>query len=534
MRRLIRYPLRSLRILVAFALCTLSSCSPNRVNEPCSKVLRIAMSHDPLSLDPRCVYLSRDVAICQFTYEGLMRASTDQLEPALATDIIISPCKTRYLFRLKHSTWSNGEPLTAYDFEQSIKDIFDYDVVSHTISLLAPIKNALNVLNKKAPVESLGLKALDAYTLEIVLEHPCEYFLDLLASPIYFPVHSSLRGEQAKRHTYSHVSNGAVTIQKFLPQNQIVLQKNPYYHDEQFVMPFDRMVFQVVPDHHTSVQLFRNNQIDWIGAPWSSTLSQEERRSIPPDQIHSYPLMATAALVCNVLHGPLQNKYLRKAIHLALDREKILPFIYPGQAAHHFTHPALSLLKDDPSKLSIEQRRQTAKEYLLLAKQTLSDKDLASITMIYPLDSSNLKDVVQEVQKQLKEVLNLDIHIQGLEYQCFLSKRRNFDFSLATGKWIAEYHHPLSFLSIFSSSSAFLHPILTQWENQEFNGLISDLSQIQYEGAKQEKAEQLLDEHLPVIPLYHFNYLYALNPKIQYQRSGFLRHTHLQQIQLSS
>lgn len=521
------------RAFILCALCTLSSCSSlNDHPRAACKDLRIAMSHDPLSLDPRCVYLSRDIAICQLIYEGLIRASNDKLEFGLADNMSISDCKTRYIFHLKQTYWSNGDALTAYDFEQSIKDIFNKNIVSPAISLLLPIKNTLSILKKQAHIDSLGLRALDSHTLEFELEQPCEYFLELLASPIYFPVHASLRDECITKRTYSRISNGAVTIQKYHPQNQIVLQKNPLYYDQTFQPHFDRIKLLVVPDHYTAIQLFKNNQIDWIGAPWTSSLSQDERLYIHSDYIHVYPILATATLICNVQSGPLKNPFLRQAINLALDKEKLIPFVYPGKVAHYVTPPSISLL--EAKRTSLEEQRQQAKELLRLAKKTIPEKELENLVIIYPLDSSNLKSVVQEIQKQLRDVLHLNFQIRGLEYQCFLGKRRNFEFSLATGKWIAEYNHPLSFLSIFSSSNTSLHPILAQWGNSEYDTLVHELSLMHDKERNQMQAEQMLDEYLPVIPLYHFDYMYALNPKICYQREGVLRHTHLKQIQIAS
>lgn len=522
---------RSIFLFAIIASC-LSSCKHYPYQKTGhSKTLHIAVTHDPLSLDPRRVHLSRDISICQFIYEGLMRSSGSHLNTALADKIHISKCKTIYTFYLKKSFWSNGDPLTAYDFEDSIKDVFSRPISSPSTGLLNFIKNAQAILKQQCPVDHLGIRALDASTLEIQLEQPCEYFLNLLALPVFFPVHRTLRDASSEDSSSElFISNGAMIVQKFQPQHQLILTKNPYYN-QNAETNLDSIIFHVTPDRYTAIKLFKNNYLDWLGSPWGSSLSLEEQTYISNDQKHVYPILATTSLICNIKNEALKNIYLRKAINLAIDRNKLIPLIAPGQIASHFLPPYLSAIDQEEPFTSHQERIALARDYLQLARKTLSEKELSKLSIIYPLDSSDLKDIVQEIQKQLKETLDLSINIYGLEYHCFISRRNNLEFALATGKWIAEYDHPLSFLSIFSPVHESSHPALAQWNNSRYNELIKDLYSLSNK-EKQKEAELLLADQLPIISLYHFNYMYALHPRVKYQNNNMLKHANLNEIQL--
>ncbi|WP_366223896.1 ABC transporter substrate-binding protein [Chlamydia buteonis] len=87
-----------------------------------------------------------------------------------------------YTFNLRNTLWSNGDPLTAYDFEESIKQIHTKNLPISYHNLLYIIKNSKAIMEERLPIEELGVKALDAKTLEITLEHPSENFIEMVAT----------------------------------------------------------------------------------------------------------------------------------------------------------------------------------------------------------------------------------------------------------------------------------------------------------------------------------------------------------------
>ncbi|WP_041468078.1 peptide ABC transporter substrate-binding protein [Chlamydia felis] len=508
-------------------LCT-TSCHTNTSRDKHS--LNIAISHDPMSLDPRNVSLSKDISIAQALYEGLVRERPNHPELALTERYTVSDDKTIYTFYLKDTSWSNGDPVTAHDFEESIKQILHLGAACSSNSLLGVIKNYQAVMSKQLPIESLGIRAIDTLQLEITLEKPIPHFLELLAAPIFFPVHKSLREfSSSGGEKLPYISNGPFIIDSYHPQTQLIIKKNPLYHDKHSVH-IETITFQIVPDAHTSLQLFQKHLVDWVGSPWSSPISKEEQHHISKDKLHTYPVLGTTSLICNLKNSPTNNIFLRKALAYAIDKPSLLQFVSHGKVANHFLPPELSKMPRISAQ-SPEKRQQQAYAYFKEAEKELSQKQISELSIIYPIESTCLNAIVQEIQQQIKNVLGIHLTIQGLEYHCFLDKRRREDFTLATGRWIAEYPRPSSFLTFLGNLK---NNESTKWENAQYNRILTELLSQEEKIQDQILAEELIDAENPIIPLYHFNYTYAANPKIHNAYTSLLGHIDLKEIELTA
>ncbi|AEB41895.1 peptide ABC transporter, periplasmic binding protein [Chlamydia pecorum E58] len=484
------------------ALCAFSSCS--QPQQKLKNSLTIAMSYDPISLDPRSVYLAKDISIIKALYEGLTRETPEGAQLALAQSFTLSEDKTTYTFTLKPSKWSDGSPLTAYDFEESLKQLYTHTTLPSAHTLITTIKNSEKILENTLPLDSLGIRAKDPYTLEISLEKPLSYFLEILAHPIFYPVHKSLRESYTHNQKHlKHISNGPFTLSNYVPQQGLSLKKNPHYH-ESFSVHLDALEFKVVTDSRTALKLLQNHAVDLIGAPWSSALVKEAQNALPKDKVFSYPVFGTTMLIYNFEKPQLQSKALRKALAYAINKDAILQFVNLGKPAYSLVPPGLSQLKP-PQELSIEERQEKARQYFQEAKKELSEQQLAQLTLLYPTEANNLSTIAQNIQQQLKQVLGLQISIQGSEYHCFLEQRKRGEFFIATGGWVAEYANPMTFLTILGDPHD-----LTKWKNSNYEALIKshqelDISQSTY------LAEVFVNQELPVVPLYHSDLIYATN-----------------------
>ena len=137
-------------------------------------------------------YLSRETrgrTLAAFLFEGLTRIGPrDQLERTGYKKIQISKDKTRYLFELRDHQWSNGQKVTAFQYEQSWKENL---IKESDLNLLSIIKNAEAIKKGTKHLEALGVKALKDNLLQVDLERPDPYFLRKLKNPIFFPLFSS-------------------------------------------------------------------------------------------------------------------------------------------------------------------------------------------------------------------------------------------------------------------------------------------------------------------------------------------------------
>ena len=162
------------------------SCSKNT---PSDKTFNITFASNPSTLDPRRSGDMFSSSIIFMLYQGLTEVQSDGTAAmALASSYTLSLDKKIYTFYLKNAYWSNGQKITAYDFEASWKKILDPTFGSPCTALFYPIKNAEKVAKGLLPPSAVQVHAKDKKTLVVELEAPTSYFLSLISFCSFFPV----------------------------------------------------------------------------------------------------------------------------------------------------------------------------------------------------------------------------------------------------------------------------------------------------------------------------------------------------------
>ncbi len=207
----------------AFFICCLQQ---TKISPKIEKKIRINLQEgDPPSLNPyvgvdlrsRCLFLT--------LFEPLMRRNEKgEIVPASAESFNVDSTKTVYTFYMRPTFWSNGEPVTSYDFEKTWKYALTPGTFCFRVDLFYPIKNAEKVKKGKLPFEALGISAPDPKTLVVTLEHPTPYFLDLMATSFFSPLYTL-------SDTNPTVFNGPFIVKEHIPDQRLVFKKNPWYWD---------------------------------------------------------------------------------------------------------------------------------------------------------------------------------------------------------------------------------------------------------------------------------------------------------------
>ena len=182
--------------LVSLFLWMFISCSSKTGEE---QVLRYVLSTEPPELNNMRTTDSVSIFILGHIKEGLLTyGPKGELIPGVAERWEITSKKYRFYLR-ENARWKDGEAVTADDFVYAWRKVVDPKTASEYAFITYMIKNAEKCVNGVLPPESLGVRAIDERTLEVVLENPTGYFLSLMAFPLFFPVQKKVHekyGEQ--------------------------------------------------------------------------------------------------------------------------------------------------------------------------------------------------------------------------------------------------------------------------------------------------------------------------------------------------
>jgi oligopeptide transport system substrate-binding protein len=465
------------------------------------QIVRISIAEDPQTLDPRKARNVPTVTILHMLYEGLMRPSGSGPLPGLAKEVKISNDLTKYTFRLRESYWSNGDPLTAEDFIRTWRKILDPSFPAPNAYQFYMIKGAKEAKLGQLPVEEISLTSPDPLTLVVQLEAPTPYFLDLLTTHFFYPYHSH-------SSDVNTISNGPFRLEQWTHNNELILNKNPFFWDHGQVHL--KGIEVLVLDDHTALTMYDRHELDWAGSPMG-TLPQDAILPLKlQHRLHIRPAAGTHWFRFNTEKSPFSNLAMRKAFALALNRKDIVEHVTQGNQ-----RPALSIvppglgLKDnafieDHAVTEAWKAYQEALEALKISKD-----EFPKITLCYANSERNHK-IAQAVQQQWKKALDVDIELKNCESQVFNEQLQKHEYLIASGSWYADFKDPINFLEVFKYKDTPTNN--TQWENKRYIELLN-LSSKEADPEKRKalllEAETILMHDMPVAPLFFgaFNYL---------------------------
>lgn len=488
--------------LLGFCLL-FSSCS--KQEEKPTTYLRFAVQKDPSSFDPRKGSDITTSTLHFLLFEGLTRLSKEaKAELALASSVEIQDRGKKYVFHLKKTLWSDGKPLTAFDFERCWKEALNPDFPISNVHLFYPIKNAALVKKGKVPIEEVGIHALDANTFIVELEEPTPYFLEMISFSCFHPVKIGKDANDA-------IGNGPYVLTKWCFHNYLIFKKNPLYWDKESVQANIRV--SIIEDESTAFGLFEKNQLDFIGGPLLP-LPIDALKNLDEKKLKNTAIAGSTVCFFNTKAFPFHNENMRKAFAYAVCRQEIANCI--GNGKNSF---ALSLLPPilSPQRVDFpEGNKKIARAYFAKALQELNiqKKDLALTYIFSKREQHHL--VAQILQQQWKEVLNVDVELQMLENKALLEKLSSSNFCFGQSIWMAQYSDPMAILERFSQAS--LPKNYSRWEEEEFHTLLKE-SATAFSPQKREEmlhqAEKLLLEKMPLFPLYHWSYSFLVSPRIK-------------------
>jgi oligopeptide transport system substrate-binding protein len=467
------------------------------------QVLRLSFLFLPISMDPRLGGDENSERLLELLFEGLMRMGSDGKPTCgIAKTYEVSSDLKCYTFKLRESFWNNGDRILAYDFEYAWKKILSPDFSTSFAYFFYPIKNAKFAKEGKITLDEVGVKALDERTLRVELENPSPSFLELTAYTLFSPVNhrvDRIHPNWAEQEGKNYVCNGPFFLMKANQARGYELVKNPHYWNERRVS-LDR-IFVTHNNSYTELQMFKNDEIDWLGrplSPWDPSFVNscvEKVESCPTPRIFWY--------VFNVKRFPFTHPKLRKAFAYALDkRARVEELRYDGSPAATPLPIQHTLLK---GQKSVEKDKDQA---LLLFDQALFElgikkEDFPVITLMHT--TGGIRGKTSElIRKQWEETFDIRCRIESHEWTIIFERMTQGDYQVSAMNWRSSTSDPIYTLNAFRYASEKVN--FAKWEDVEYQKLL-DAADKEVDFQKRQQfmraAEEILCEEMPVIPIYN-------------------------------
>lgn len=490
-----------------------TSTEGNMVSADCKgSVLTWNLGVDSQTLDPAKAVSDDSMSVINNTFEGLMRESANGVEPAMAQDM---PQETEnedgtvtLTYTLRNASWSDGQPVTANDFEFAWKRCADPANNAENAYLMGYLANYDDIAQGLAEVDTLGVKAVDDKTLEVTLKQPTEYFNELLTLPAFMPLREDMVGsdDSWSKDPQRAVSNGPFTLAGYTAGTEFVLQKNDQYWNKENVS-LDYIVARMLDENFAPVGMAFGDIMLTEGE-----VSQPENQTDTEGNTVEVPQLAntvTAATIpsstvvslvvnTNTANSLLKNADVRNALSLALDRTaaaeaaggqallSVSPLGGENLSATADTEKALSMINGAGSEEATDTEEQTA--------------DDKSIEIVY-LENDELAAALKTV-KSSWEALGFSVTLTAQDAETFKLSRNSLQYAdILCSVWEADAQDQQLYLEPYLSYNV---QSGCGYTNPDFDQLMLDAMQASGEErtAKLSEAETTLLEDGYVMPLY--------------------------------
>lgn len=529
----------SLMLVVVLVVGMLAGCAPKTETTPTTtaaateattapapvavpQVLKWNVGADPKTIDPTLNGASDGGDVINQTFEALTREKSGIVYPGIAESWDVSEDGLTVTFKLRESKWSDGSPLTAHDFVYSWKRGMDPATASEYswIWEYTNVVGALEAVYDGGSLDDVGVTALDDYTLEIKLTTPTDYIISLLSFYHFMPVKQSsveakADGAWAKDPALA-VSNGPFVLTKYEIGKGLTLEKNPNYWNADAVK-LERIDAVFIDEASTAYQAYQADELFFI----PQVPTAEIPRLIAEDpEFYVFPLLGTYYYNFNLNLDMFKDVRVRRALTLAIDRELICDTLGAGQVpAAGFVPPGfIDADGNDFFETAGDYGIPTDLSKLDEAKALLAEAGFPGgagfpeFTIMYNTSEAH-KMVAEMIQEQLKTNLGINTKLENQEWAVFQDTRKQGNYELARGGWLTDYMDPSGMLSIFTSKNAYNDP---KFNNAEYDELLSKSSST---GGKEHfdllyKAQDILMNELPIIPIYHYSDFMLVKDKV--------------------
>jgi oligopeptide transport system substrate-binding protein len=473
------------------------------------RVLHRAGTDDPTTIDPHKTAYPSETTIVSDLFVGLTTLDARGVAvPGCAESWQVSPGGRTWTFRLRDGLqWSDGTPMKSEEIEWSLQRALDPKTAYPYAGRLFAIRNARAVATGRAAPATLGVRAVDARTVIVELEHPTPYLAEVLAS-------FGLPAPRARIEKYGNAwirpenlaTNGPFTVERWIPNGYVRLRKNPRFFDAANVR-LDAVVHYPAPQPVTALRRFAAGELDFVLA-------------VPPDQLawarknagaalRMSPGLGVEVVAFNMRSGVTKDARVRQALSLAIDRDAIARNVLGDArlAAWNYVPPVTVGYSNPPlppmRAQSLAERQAQARS--LLQQAGYGPSKPLPIRLGFPANDFNRRIAV--VIDAMWRQIGVKASLEAKEQRALAASIASGDFDAARQLWLGGYSDAQAFLERLDGTAAGSTINPSGYVNSTFDTALRRAEAAVEPQARLESlrsAEQIALRDQPVAPIYFF------------------------------
>lgn len=497
--------------------------------------INVCFASEPETMDPNLNRTVDGAVMAHHMFEGLYKWVDDgsgtavlalgqaAAEPEKVTN---DDGSVTYTYTLRDDIkWSDGEPVTAHDFEYSWKRLVSPDLAAPYSYMINMVKNANEAVAGTVSPDELGITATDDKTLVIELTYDCPYFQEICAFPTCVPLREDVvaGNDGWFREPATFLCNGPYKMSDWTHNASITMVPNTEYYGGNDGP--DSITFKLMDDNRAMLTAFNNGELDYMQNPPPDEVASllAEGKLIPGDYLGTY-------YACfNNSKAPFDDARVRKAFSLAIDRNYLVNQItqvgeYPaggwvpsnvydvnGPDGDDFRTVGGDYVSVDPAEY--EKNCEEAKA--LLADAGYPDgAGFPAVTYLYNTDDRH-NAIALALQSMWKNVLNVDVTMDNQDWNVFLQTRTAGEYNICRNGWICDFNDPMNFLDMFMTGNGNND---AHYSNEKYDALLNE-ALVTADPAKRmelmhQAEDQMMGEDAAIAPLFYYNQPYLLSDRV--------------------
>ncbi len=483
--------------------------------------ITIALTQEPPQLNSMKATDQVSIFLLGHVSEGLLRYDRrGRLVAGVAERWLIDDQGATFWLR-KNARWSDGYPVTAYDFVFAWQNALDPAMASEYAFILYPVKHAEAINKGELDKSHLGVTAVDKYTLKVEFERPCGYFLKLAAFVTYNPVRQDFvesKGEQYAADATDLLYNGPFKMTEWMHSSSLKMVKNDSYWNKDAITLREINADYITSDTTARLNLYKDGKIVLTRLDIETLKSALKQKY----KIRKFTTGSVFYIEYNFRDGrPTRNINLRRAMQAVFDPHELVNKVLatPGNLPGYSLFPVWldgvndKFRKEYPvRKFSVDLAK--GREYMEKARADLGLERIPPQILLVG-DSPNAAKQAEYLQGLFKSTLNLDIKIDIQTFKQRLAKMTSGEFDMVAAGWGPDFDDVMTFGDLFASwnlnnRGRYHNPVYDDFVRRALN---TSVERIRMDAMGE--LQRIIVEDVVVLPEYEQGVVYLQNPKLK-------------------